>query len=67
MIGTVRLGPEIKLALEMKGQVIHRTRTHLNVLVDDRRDLSVLFTRKLLVFSSRLYEMRSGYDDDVFE
>ena len=27
---TVRLGPEILFALEMKGQVLHRTRAHLN-------------------------------------
>ena len=31
MMATVRLGPEILFALEMKGQVLHRTRAHLNV------------------------------------
>ena len=28
---TVRFGPEILFALEMKGQVLDRTRAHLNV------------------------------------
>ena len=50
MMATVRLGPEIVFALEMKGQVLHRTRAHFNVLL----------TRKLFKFLSRLYEMRSG-------
>ena len=31
MMATVRLGPEILFALEMKGQVPHRARAHLNV------------------------------------
>ena len=31
MMATVRLGPEILFALEMKGQVLHRTRAQLNV------------------------------------
>ena len=31
MMATIRLGPEILLELEMKGQVPHRMRAHLNV------------------------------------
>ena len=45
--------------MEMKGQVLHHTRTHLNVS-GWWSDLSVLLTRKLLMFLSRLYEMRNG-------
>ena len=31
IMATVHLGPEILFALEMIGQVLHRTRAHLNV------------------------------------
>ena len=31
MMAAVRLGPQILFALEMKGQVLHRTPVHLNV------------------------------------
>ena len=54
MILIDRLGPDILLALRMKGQVLHRARAHLKLL-----------TKKLPMFLSRLNEMSGGCEKIV--
>ena len=62
VILTDRLGPDILLVLRMKRQVLHRERAHLKVpgcsLV-----LSVLLTKKLPTFLSRLNEISGGCEN----
>ena len=64
MILIDRLGPDILLALWMKGQVLHRARAHLKVpgwsLVWNE-----LLTKKLPMFLSRLNEMSGGCEKIV--
>ena len=59
VILTDRLGPDILLVLTMKRQVLHRERVHLKVL-GCSLVLSVLLTKKLPTFSSRLNEISGG-------
>jgi len=59
-----RLGPDILLALCMKGQVLHRARAHLKV---PGRSLvwNEHLTKKLPMFLSRLNEMSGGCEKIV--
>ena len=50
---TNRLGPEILTVLEIKGQVLHRVRLHVNFL-GWLLNLNALLTKKLPRFLSRL-------------
>ena len=59
------LGPEILTMLEIKGQVLHRVRLHLKVPCWFS-GLNALLTRKLLLFLSRLNEVRGGRAFSVF-
>ena len=56
------LGPEILAMLEIKGQVLHPVRLHLKV-PSWFSDLNALLTRKLLLFFSRLNEIRGGREN----
>ena len=56
MILTDRLGPDILLVLRVKGQVLHRKRTHLK-LPGCSLVLSALLTKKLPMFLSRLNQI----------
>ena len=62
MILADRLGPEILTMLEIKGQVLHPVRLHLKV-PGWFSDLNALLTRKLLLFFSRLNEIRGGREN----
>ena len=59
VILTHRLGPDILPVLRVKGQVLHRERTHLKVLGCSLISSSLL-TEKLTTFLSRLNEIRGG-------
>ena len=59
---TDRLGPEILTVLEIKGQVLHRVRLHVNV-PGWLLNLNALLTKKLPEFLSRLNEMSVGREN----
>ena len=54
-----RMGPVTLSVLGMKGQVLHLLRVQLKV-PGDSSDLSVLLTKKSLMFLLRLNEMSGG-------
>ena len=58
-----RLGPEILIVLEIKGQVLHRVHLHLKV-PGWLSDLNAILTRKLPKFLPRLNE-RSGVIENI--
>ena len=60
VILTDRLGPNILLVLRMKGQVLHRERVHMKVPGCLQLVLSVLLTKNLPTFLSRLNEISGG-------
>ena len=59
---TDRLGPEILTVLEIKGQVLHRVRLHVEVR-GWLLNLNALVTKKLPKFLSRLDEMSGGREN----
>ena len=59
---TDRLGPEILTVLEIKGQVLHLVRLHLNV-PDWLSNLNALLTKRLPKFLPRLNEMSGGREN----
>ena len=58
-----RLGPEILIVLEIKGQVLHRVHLHLKV-PGWLSDLHAILTRKLPRFLPRLND-RSGITENI--
>ena len=59
---TDRLGPEILIVLEIKGQVLHRVRLHVKV-PGWFLNLNAPLTKKLPKFLSRLNEMSGGREN----
>ena len=59
---TDQLGPEISTVLEIKGQVLHRVRSHVKV-PGWSLNLNALLSKKLPKFLSPLNEMSGGREN----
>ena len=62
MTSTDRLGPEILIVLEIKGQILHRVRLYVGV-PGWLLNLNALLTKTLPKFLSRLNKMSGGRED----